>query len=165
ALIKFTVNGVEVTPSPSSVTNGTSPQVFNFAIPTSGFTFPTQACTVGTVVGVQQLAMQVPVIFNNTTTSCTAASTVTVTPANTSCVIPPPPQAVVESPAVTSCPGASAGAVAVGSSGTATITFNNAAATGSQNLVVTRGTNTGTNPADFAITPASQTIPPGGSAS
>ena len=138
-------------------------------VPTN-FTFPTQACMVGTpaVAGTNLGPLKVNVTVTNLSSTCsdTANSAVSVSPLppNT-CVIPPPPTAAVtSSPNPPACFPATAATTT--SPTTRVITISNVAPTGSQSLNVTSATTGGTNSGDFTVTPPSaSSISPGGSAS
>lgn len=163
--IKFTVNGVSVIPSPQQVTNGTAPQVFRIAVPSSGFTFPTVSCqtgAAGSAIGTQLGTIDVPVVFTNATTTCTDSATVRIAPpAPNACIAPPTGTLTPSSPTCAVVPGS---VVATGTAtGTTTLTLANTALTGAQNLVVTSIAPGGTNPGDFTIAPATASIAPGGS--
>jgi hypothetical protein len=153
-----------IIPSPSTISSGTTSQSFNVAVPLTGITFPTVACTVGGPAGppgTQPGPVDVPLTFRNLTTGCTDTVTVTIAPANPVCV-QAPPVAAVTAPA-TGCGTATA---PVSGSAPITITFKNNAAVGAQTLVVTGSAPTGANAAQFSSpTPPSQNIAPQASAS
>jgi IPT/TIG domain-containing protein len=45
AIVKFSIGGQSITPTPNVITTGTGVQTFTIVVPTTGFTFPTVACT------------------------------------------------------------------------------------------------------------------------
>jgi hypothetical protein len=150
-----------IIPSPSTITSGSANQSFNVAVPLTGFTFPSVACTVGGPAGppgTQPGPVDVPLTFRNLTTGCSDTVTVTVAPASPVCVQAPPVAAVV-APA-TGCAVATA---TVNSDGTTSITIRNSAATGAQNLTVTAGApSPGPAAPGFQISPMTPvSIPPG----
>ncbi len=150
-----------IIPSPSTISSGSANQSFNVAVPLTGFTFPTVACTVGGPAGppgTQPGPVDVPLTFRNVTTGCTDTVTVTVAPANPVCVQAAPVASVV-APA-TGCAVATA---TVNSDGTTSITIRNTAAAGAQNLTVTAGApSPGPAAPGFEISPlTSVSIPPG----
>ena len=150
-----------IIPSPSTITSAAGPQLFNIAVPTTGFTFPSVACTTGGgQPGTQPGPVDVPLVFRNLTTGCGDTVTVTINPANPVCT-QPPPVAAVTAPA-TGCANATA---TVNTDGTTSITIRNSAAAGAQSLTVTAGTpSPGPAAPGFEISPTTQvTIPPGGS--
>jgi hypothetical protein len=163
ASIRFTLNGGVVLPSPATISTGTGSQTFTVAVPTTGFAFPTIACTTGGNPGTQLGPLDVPLIFTNATTGCTDTVTVRVLPPDPNPCVQAPPIATVSNPSTTSCPGLGFGDVpAASGSSTQTITLNNTAAAGSQNLTITGG-NVTSGGADFTIISSFPvSIPPGG---
>ncbi|HET7434280.1 MAG TPA: IPT/TIG domain-containing protein [Thermoanaerobaculia bacterium] len=165
--IRFTVNGVTVTPSPSQVTDGTGSQTFSFVVPNSGFTFPTVACqTGGGLAGTQFGPIDVTLGFTNTSTSCTDTLTngLHILPSGANpCLTPASPS--VTAPAGGSCATPSTASVTgVGFPATtqSIITISNA--TGAQPLNITNVAISGGNAAEFRITPTSASnIAAGGS--
>jgi len=149
-----------IIPSPSTITTSAGNQSFNIAVPLTGFTFPSVACTVGGPTGppgTQPGPVDVPLTFRNVTTGCSDTITVTVAPANPICV-QAPAVAAVTAPA-TGCATATA---VVNTTGGTSITIKNNAANGAQTLTVTAGTPTG----PFTISPGTQvSVPPGASSS
>ncbi|HJQ36849.1 MAG TPA: IPT/TIG domain-containing protein [Thermoanaerobaculia bacterium] len=149
-----------IIPSPPTITSGAGNQSFNVAVPLTGFTFPSVACTVGGPAGppgTQPGPVDVPLTFRNVTTGCFDTVTVTVAPANPVCV-QAPAVAAVTAPA-TGCAVANA---TVGSSGSTSITIRNSAAAGAQSLTVTGAVS----PGEFSIAPNTQvSIAPGTSTS
>jgi hypothetical protein len=160
--IRFQVLGRTIIPSPNRITNGTGQQEFGVALPLTGFTFPTVACTVSPgVVGSRLGPVEVPITFTNITTGCLGTSTVLVNPPGENACTQAPPQAAVTAPA-SGC----ANATAVnGGSGSTIITFRNNAAAGGQTLNVAAAAPTGANAGEFAIAPLNITIAPGGTQS
>jgi hypothetical protein len=136
---------------------------FVVAVPTN-FVFPTEACVVGGVAGTRRVGLIVDVIYENVTTGCTdtASQALTIEPIDTSCTVPPPPEITQTVPTPPNCADAGTVAVLDPATGTATITFRN---DGGQDLIVNRVSITGANPGDFAVNPATQTIPGGTTAS
>jgi hypothetical protein len=164
--IRFTVNGTGVIPSPGQVSNGSTAVTFNVAIPTTGFTFPSVACTTttGGAAGTRLGSVTAPVIFTNSTTGCSDNVSVTFTPPSpNTCLAPPRPS--VATPAGGSCatPGnASVSGVGFPLSTQSTISIANAAE--SQPLDITGVALSGANASEFAILPTSATnIAAGGS--
>lgn len=161
--IKFTVNGVSVIPSPPQVTNGTAPQIFRIAVPSSGFTFPTVSCqtgAAGSAIGTQLGNIDVPLIFTNLTTTCTDTGTVRISPpAPNACIAPPTGTLTPASP---TCAVVADTVAAGNATNTTTLTLSNTALTGAQNLSVTSIAIGGTNASDFTIAPGTASIPPGG---
>ncbi|PYQ25468.1 MAG: hypothetical protein DMF56_27360 [Acidobacteria bacterium] len=149
-----------IIPSPSTITSASGNQNFSIAVPLTGFTFPSVACTVGGLggpPGTQPGPVDVPLTFRNVTTGCSDTITVTVAPASPVCT-QAPAAASVTAPA-TGCATATA---TVSTTGSTSITIRNSAAPGAQNLTVTAGTPTG----PFTIAPNTQvSIPPGSSSS
>lgn len=159
--IRFSVLDRTIIPSPSQVTDPSTPQGFTFALPLSGFNFPTVACTIPgppPAQGTQLGPVDVPVTFINTTTGCNDTATITVSPPGPNTCVQAPPIAAQTAPTAGNC--ASAGTVTVGNSGQALITFRNTAAAGAQTLTVTPGTPSGPNASEFAVTPASHSMTP-----
>lgn len=156
ANIQFGVGSKNVIPSPNVITTGTGNQTFNLIAPLTGFTFPTQACTTsGGLAGTNLAPVDVTLTFTNVTTGCTASieNGLTVNPPGTNaCLTPPSP--TVTSPAGGSCATpATASITGVGfpTQTTASIVISNAA--GSQPLDITGASITGTDAADFQISP------------
>ena len=157
--IRFTVLDRNITPSPSQTTDPTATTTFRFALPSTGFTFPTVSCTTATFTGTQLGPIEVPITFRNVTTGCTDSIIVPVQPPTPNPCVQAPAVATQTAPAPGSCANAGTAVVGVASTSPATITFRNTAAAGAQALVVT---NNGATPAgEFTVTPASQTINPG----
>jgi len=163
--IKFTVNGVNVIPSPAQVTSGTTTTSFTVPTPSTGYTFPTVQCTttVGGLSGTQLGNTTVPIIFTNIQTGCTDSSTVTITPPppNT-CLTPPRP--TVTNPAGGSCATPPPAGVTIAPlTTTAPITISNG--TEAQPLNITAVAISGTNASEFTINPTSASnIAAGGNA-
>lgn len=147
-----------IIPSPSTISSGTGTQSFTIAVPSSGFTFPTVACTTGGgAPGTTPGPIDVPLTFKNLTTGCNDTVTVTVQPAGAVCT-QAPAQAAVTNPAT----GCAIVTTAVSTTGSTSITIKNNAAAGSQNLLVTGSAS----PGAFSITPSTQvSIAPGSSSS
>lgn len=153
--VKFTVNGTSVIPTPNQVTSGTTTTTFTVAIPTSGFTFPTVACTTttGGLAGTRLGPVDVPLIFTNITTQCTDTVSMTVQPPTpNNCLTTPRPS--VTAPAGGSCATpapASVTGVGFPLSTQTSITIANAAE--SQPLNITGVAISGANASEFTIVP------------
>ena len=158
ATIRFGLGTLTLIPSPATITSGTGTQLFSIAVPLTGFTFPSVACTTGSgAPGTQPGPIDVPLQFRNVTTGCTDTVTVRIEPPSPVCV-QAPPQAAVTSPAA----GCALMTATVGGSGSTNITFRNNAPAGSQSLTVTSAAPTGPNAAEFSTpAPPSITVPPG----
>lgn len=140
--------------------------LFTVTLPTN-FTFATEACTVGTEDGERFVPLVLDVTYVNANSGCTdtAEQVLTIIPPDTTCRLPPPPDPpdiTQVSPVVGACaepdPVVAAGTV----SSTTSITFRN---DGEQTLTIIRGLITGTEAADFRVTPSSLSIEPGASSS
>jgi hypothetical protein len=160
-LNRFVIGGLSAFPSGATDgPNGTT--VFTVTSPTN-LTFPTQACTVLGVTGVQKTGLAVDVVYTNVDTGCTDTSVkgLFVNPTDTSCVLPPPPEVTQTAPAA-GCANAGAVVAAGAVTGTTLISYRN---DGGQPLNVALVSITGANPADFTITPPAITVAPGGTGS
>ena len=160
ALLQFSVNGQKVTPSPNQISVGTGAQTFTMVIPSTGFTFPTIACTTAALTpGTQLGPINVDLAFTNLTTGCnnTLSAGVTVNPLGPN-TCQQPPTAVV-TPASPACavapPVAAAGAV------TTTATINIANAPASRDLVISSPAVTCVNAACTIAPLGTTTIPAG----
>jgi|GEM_PF-418230 len=169
ATIAFTVGDKPATVTPQSINTGTGTQPFTVIVP-SGLTFPTVACTVGSIAGTKFGPASFGVTFTNATTGCTAtrANAITITPEDTAthpnpCVLPPPPVASVIAPNA-GCANAGSVVAAGSATGTATITIQNS---GGQPLTIAANPAiTGANQGDFTIAPSTaKTVAPGASTS
>jgi hypothetical protein len=161
AFARFTVGGRSVVPTPAQITNGTGNQTFSVVVPSTGFVFPTIACTTaGGAAGTQLGPIEVPLVFNNVTTECPSDPfTITITPPGANACTQPPPVADVTAPATTTCPGLTVPAVPVAAgTSTGTITVANTGDTGASTLTVTPASN---NP-EFAVSGTTLSIPAGG---
>lgn len=164
AVVSFTIGGTAVAATPQQITTGTGAQQFVMPIP--NVTFPTVACTVGSLTGTQLGPTTVEVAFKNVTTGCTASAPNSLTvypPAPNTCVIPP--HATLVSPAQ-SCPVANLSPASVASGGgsqTATITISNA--TGAQTLNLGAPVVTPTNGTTLIAPSTAQTVSGGSSVS
>ncbi|HEX8170758.1 MAG TPA: IPT/TIG domain-containing protein [Thermoanaerobaculia bacterium] len=162
ANVRFSLGGTTLIPSPATINSGTGTQTFTIAVPTSGFTFPTVACTTsGGAPGTQLGNASLPLSFSNITTLCAGDTvTVVVTPPGPNACTQAPPQAAVTTPANGAC----ANAVAtIGSSSTTNIIVRNNATAGGQTLTVTPGAISGADAAQFTIAPTTQqSAAPGG---
>ena len=148
-------------PTAQSFDPDTGIGTFTVTVPTD-FDFPTEACTVGPVTGERDAPIRVDVIYTNVGSTCTdtATGSLVVTPCVgvCPCVVPPPPELVQNDPVPPNCADAGSVAVTDPATGTASITFGN---TGGQPLIVNRVSVTGTNAAEFTVTPASISVAPG----
>ena len=156
ANVRFTVNGVTVIPSPNVVTNGSTTQTFTVAVPTTGFTFPTVACTTpSSTPGTRLGPVDVALTFTNATTGCTdtVANAVRVTPdpANNPCL--QGPVAILVSPTGGNCAVAPPATVAPDVTTQTNIAIRNT--TDATPLNITAVTVTGPNAAEFSIVPTS----------
>jgi hypothetical protein len=165
AIIGFTIGDRPVTPSPQTITTGTGSQIFTMSVPV-GITFPTLACTVGTLAGTQSGPATVNVTFNNLTTACTATATngLTISPSAAAATCVTVPHATVTSPSAT-CPNLSpASQTATGNATqTATITIANAAT--SDTLTLSAPTVTPLNATVVVAPNTAQQVPGGNSVS
>jgi hypothetical protein len=167
ANIRFTIAGRTLIPNPSVITNGTGTQDFTIAIPTTGFVFPTEACTTGGgLAGTRFGPIDTTVVFTNTTTACidTLENGVRVNPPSPNpCLTPPRPS--VTNPAGGTCatPGpASLTGVGFPTSTQTPITISNAA--DAQPLNITAVSISGAGADQFSIAPTSASgITAGGS--
>jgi hypothetical protein len=166
AAVAFTVGDRAANATPQTINTGTGTQPFTVIVP-SGLTFPTIACTVGSIAGTKLGPASFAVTFTNATTGCTAtkANAITITPEDTAthpntCVLPPPPAANVTTPA-SGCANAGSIVAAGGATGTATITISNS---GGQPLTINASPSiSGANAGDFSISPlTAKTVAPGG---
>lgn len=156
-----------IIPSPSQITTGTGTTTFTFAVPISGFNFPTVACTtaVGGEPGTRLGATDVPVTFRNATTGCTDAATLVVLPPEPNACLAPPSPVVTNPPGGTCAAPAPASVTGVGFPTTtaAGITIANGAESAPLNISAV--TITGAAASEFRINPTTATnIGAGGSA-
>lgn len=163
--VRFTMNGRTIIPSPSSITIGDGTTTFGVTVPTSGFTFPTVACTTtGGLEGERLGTLDLPLQFANLTTGCTDITTVIIQPPTPNACLSSPNPAVT-TPAGGSCatPGtASLTGVGFPSTTQANIVISNAAE--SQPLSITGVTVSGSNASEFTVSPTTATgIAAGGS--
>lgn len=163
--VRFDIAGRTIIPSPSQVTQGGGTTSFAVAVPTTGFDFPTVACTTGGgLAGTRLGPLETGITFTNLTTSCTNTATLLVAPpAPNTCVTGPRP--TVTDPAGGTCaaPGtASVTGVGFPTSTQDTITIANG--TEAAPLTISGVTITGANATEFTISPTSvPTIAAGGS--
>lgn len=155
AFPRFTINGRTIPSTPSTITSGTGNQVFSLVVPTTGFTFPTVACTTASLApGTQLAAVEVPLTFNNISNGCAAEpTTITVNPPGANTCLTPPTASV--SPAAPTCANVGTIPSAGTTTGSATISITNAA--GAQPLIISNASVTGTG-ATFTISPTATTI-------
>jgi hypothetical protein len=164
-VIRFTVASKTAFPTPTVITDPQGPITFSVVTPTT-LTFPSVACTVGSVAGTQFGPLTADVGFINNSTGCTDSSLGSITilpPGPNACVVPvtPGPPTAVVAPA-TFCPSSpnGFGTVTVGMSNSKVMTIKNTAPSGSAALtfaIVVTGPNAG----DFAAVPASGSVAPG----
>ena len=168
AVIRFTINGVNVTPTPSQITAGTGVQTFTMVAPSTGFVFPVVPCVIGGGgAGTHLGQIRTVILFTNATTGCTASvDGVPVDPPAPNPCLQGPTPSVSPGPAPGSCAAAgNASSTGTGfpTSTTTTLTISNAP--NSQPLNVTGVAVSGTNAAEFSVAPPTATnIPAGGSA-
>ena len=159
---RFTIAGRTLIPAPSINTDPIGPTTFTFTLPTTGFTFPTVACTTGgSEPGTQLGPTETNLVYTNAVAGCSDTISVTIQPPTPNpCLTEPQP--IVTDPAV-GCATAPATTVA-GPATTANITIQND--TEAQTLNITNATISGPNGSEFSITPTSSlNIPAGGSRS
>jgi large repetitive protein len=71
AVIRFTLAGATIVPTPNVITQGTGDVTFTVPIPLTGFNFPTVTCTTASATpGTQLGPLDVTLTFNNVTTGC-----------------------------------------------------------------------------------------------
>jgi hypothetical protein len=165
-LPRFNVAGRTIVPTPAFTTDPVGPTTFTFALPTSGFTFPTVACTTaGGQAGTQLGPVDAALTFANALAGCTDATTITVQPPGPNACLTTP-QPVVTNPAGGTCATpAPASVTGVGFPVTTAtpITIQNGPE--SAPLNITGVTITGAAATEFRINPTTATnIGPGGSA-
>jgi hypothetical protein len=160
--IRIVVNGRTVIPTPSQITNGAGPTGFTFAVPTTGITFPTIACTTpgGGEPGTQLGPAEVTVSFQNLTTLCTDSTTIVVLPPTPNpCLTEPQP--IVTDPALGACAAPPSTTVS-GPATTDTITIQNDVE--AQPLNINSIAISGPDASSFTISPAmAQAVPAGSS--
>ncbi len=162
AVIRFTLAGNIVFPTPTIISDPRGPVDFVMTLP--DVDFPTVACTIGGVAGTRFGPVRGSVVFTNNTTGCTDTvnNGILITPPGPNpCTLAPtppvpgPPVAAI-SPATfcpfTSVPGFGNVAVA-GGTNSVLLTLRNTAATGAQPLTFTT-TVTGPNAGEFVLTPS-----------
>lgn len=147
----------------ATVFNADGSARFTVVVPTN-LVFPTQACTTGGVTGVRQASLNLGVTYTNADTGCTDTvnEALTVNPPDATCVVPPPPDVTIVAPPAPNCVNAGSVAVTDPATGTGTITIRNS---GGQPLTVTLANISGAQAADFSISPATNTIEAGVTAS
>jgi IPT/TIG domain len=161
AVIRFSIGGQNVSPTPSQITSGTGIQTFTMVVPTTGFTFPTVTCqTAALTPGTQLGTVTTSIIFTNATTGCVATvdGVVINPPLPNTCLAPP--TATVVFPVAPACTSAPAVVAAGAVTSNATITISNAPS--SRDLTVIP-TVTCTNTTTCTITPLGTTTIAGGS--
>ncbi|HYI11672.1 MAG TPA: IPT/TIG domain-containing protein [Thermoanaerobaculia bacterium] len=162
--VRFTLNNRSIIPSPSQITDGDGTTTFNVAVPTTGFSFPTVACTTGGgLAGSQFGPLELPITFNNITTSCADTTTVVIIPdSDTNPCLTSPRPIVTEPPSGCANPGpATVGANAtLPLTTTAEIEITNQA--GSLPLNITNVAISGSAASEFRISPTTATGIAGG---
>jgi hypothetical protein len=148
---------------PSSVTFNEETGVAVYTVPVPvNFDFPTEVCSINGVEGEREVAFEVDVTYINASTDCedTATDALTILPeGGGTCDVPPSPEAgLLVAPTNGSGCAVPADQPAAAGTSTATITFSN---TGTAPLTVEAAAVTGTNAADFTVTPAQRTIAAG----
>ena len=157
---RFTIAGRSLIPSPSFNTDPLGPTTFTFALPTTGFTFPTVACTtaVSMEAGTQFGPTDVALAFTNTVAGCADTTNIIVQPPLPNTCLTEPQPSITDPAGTCAVPPPT---TVSGAATTDTITIRND--TEAQALNVTSVTITGPNAADFAISPtAANGIPAGG---
>ncbi len=144
AILRFSVGGQNVTPTPNPISSGTGTQTFSMVIPTLGYTFPTVACTTASLTpGTQLGPINVDLVFTNLTTGCTNTLSNGVT------LNPPGPNTCQQPPTAVVAPVAPACAVApdvlAAGAGTTTTTITISNAPSSRDLTVSAPAVTCTN--------------------
>jgi IPT/TIG domain-containing protein len=158
AIVKFTIGGQSITPTPNVITTGTGVQTFTIVVPSTGFTFPTVPCTTasstpGTQLGTITQTLQ----FTNVTTTCTATldGMVLTPPAPNTCLAPP--TATSSAPP---CPiGVVLPPVAAAGTGTAANTFTISNAASTRDLLIgtpTVAAGTTNPPTTITVSPNTQ---------
>jgi len=165
ALLRFSVGGQNVAPTPNQITVGTGAQTFSMVIPTTGFVFPTIVCTTsgGTPGNGTQLGpINVDLIFTNLTTGCTntLAQGVTINPPGPNLCLQPPTASTSAPP----CPtGVAISAVSATGTATGSGTFTVSNAPNSRDLLLGPPVAAaGTNVTSVTVVPATATTVPGG---
>lgn len=162
--IRFTIAGRTIIPSPSTITQGAGTTSFSVAVPTTGFTFPTVACTTtGGLPGTQFGPVETSLLFTNVTTECNNTATITVQPPSPNACLTGPRPTVTDPAGGCATPG-TASVTGVGFPSTTQDTITIANATEAQPLTISGVTITGANASEFSISPtAVPTIGAGGS--
>lgn len=164
--IAFELAGRTLIPSPSNINQGSGTTSFTIAVPTTGFSFPTVACTTGGgLAGTQLGPLDAALVFRNQTTLCQTSGTVTINPPTPNLCLTGP-RASVTDPAGGTC--AAPGTASLTANGFPTttqdtITISNAPE--SAPLTISNVTVTGANASEFTINPTSATnVAAGGNA-
>ena len=122
---------------------------FTVTVPTD-YTFPTEACTVGTVTGTRNAPLRVGVTYTHATTGCTdtVANALAITPPDTTCVAAPnaaivPAACPTVTPTTPPSPSAAAGTgtvtVTITNTGGGTLTISSVAVTAQTNATISVG--------------------------
>lgn len=162
---RITINGRAAFITSETINATTGIGSFTVTLPTT-FTFPTESCVIGSQTGTRQLALQADVTYTNVQSTCsdTADDALTINPCSPmpcACVpppAPPAPEVTLLSPPSPACAEPAPNSATNADTTTASITFQN---DGGQPLTIVRGAITGTNAADFAVSPSGVTIAPG----
>jgi hypothetical protein len=136
AVIRFQVGTTTVIPSPPTISVGTGSQTFTVVVPTTGFTFPTIACTTAAgTPGTQLGPIDVAITFTNVTTGCTDTipNGLRINPPGPNTCLAPPTASI--SPAAPACANAPPAVSAGAATSTTTVTVSNAPS--SRDLTVT----------------------------
>ncbi|HSP16305.1 MAG TPA: IPT/TIG domain-containing protein [Thermoanaerobaculia bacterium] len=153
AIVKFSIGGQSISPTPNVISVGTGVQTFTLVVPATGFTFPTVQCTTAAASpGTQLGTISTTLLFTNQTTNCTATldGMVLTPPGPNTCLAPPTATVVPASPTCLAM-----GNVPVGTtSAPQTFTISNAAS--ARDLTVGPPTSTGTNTTTITVTPGIQ---------
>jgi hypothetical protein len=153
--VRFIVGGKTVFPT-NAVVNNDGTVTYTVPVPTN-LTFETEACETG---GTRRVPLDVDIEFSPAIEGCedTVEDALTVNPASDECVTPPEPEAAVSFTANgVGC--AQPANTAPGTPTSTLITFSN---TGDAPLTITHAVS-GTNAADFVVTPPNRSIAAGAS--
>lgn len=165
--IRFAMLDRILIPSPSQITQGAGPTTFSVAIPTTGFDFPTVACTTaGGLAGERLGPVEEPLTFTNVSTGCSNIATVIINPPAPNVCLSPP-TATVTTPAGAACATPDdASVTGVGFPSTTTEQIVIANGPNAQPLNITNVAISGSDATEFRITPTTASnIAAGGSQS
>lgn len=162
ANIRFTIAGQSVIPSPSVITDGVGNTTFSVAVPTTGFTFPTEACTTspasGSRPGIRLGPTFVTVAFTNSTTGCTDTVTnaLRINPPDPNlCLAPPLPSVTTPAGGACATPADASVTAALGFPRSSQASIVVANAPESQPLNITNVAMSGTDANQFTVVPTS----------